>query len=62
MKGYVNELLASTAVTGGARTPATEGLFEQRDDAVPVSEKEQKRFHRAVARLLYLSKWARQIY
>jgi hypothetical protein len=52
MKGYVEELLASTWVTGGARTPATEGLFEQRENAQPVSEAEEKRFHRAVARLL----------
>ena len=59
MKGYVEELLTSTGVTGGARTPATEGLFEQREDAKPVSEAEQKRFHRAVARLLYLAKRAR---
>jgi hypothetical protein len=54
--GYVEELLASTGVTGGARTPATEGLFKQRENAQPVSEAEQKRFHRAVARLLYFAK------
>ena len=59
MKGYVEVLLTSTGVTGGARTPATEGLFEQREDAKPVTEAEQRRFHRAVARLLYLAKRAR---
>lgn len=59
MRGYVEELLLSTGVTGGARTPATDGLFEQRADAQPVSDAEQKRFHRAVARLLYLAKRAR---
>jgi hypothetical protein len=59
MKGYVEELLASTGVTGGARTPATEGLFEQREDSQPVSEAEQKRFRRAVARMLYLAKRTR---
>jgi hypothetical protein len=59
MKGYVEELLASTGVTGGARTPATEVLFEQREDAKPVTGAEQNRFHRAVAGLLYQAKRAR---
>jgi hypothetical protein len=33
MKGFVDEMLKSSGVTGGARTPATEGLFEVRANA-----------------------------
>jgi hypothetical protein len=58
-QGYVEELLTSTSVTGGARTPATEGLFEKWEGTQRVGEAEQRRFHRAVARLLPFGKRTR---
>jgi Reverse transcriptase (RNA-dependent DNA polymerase) len=33
MKGFVEDMLHTSGVTGGAKTPATEGLFELRADA-----------------------------
>ena len=59
MKGYVDSMLESSAVTGGARTPATEGLFRVRPESELVCESERKEFHCTVAKLLYLAKRAR---
>jgi hypothetical protein len=38
MKGYVDDLLESCEITGGARTPGTEGLFEAREGAELATE------------------------
>ena len=59
MAGYVKDVLLSSGVTGNARTPATDGLFEVRGDAVAVSEEIRVWFHRVVAQLLYLAKRVR---
>ena len=59
MKGYVEDTLESCQATGGARTPATDGLFEVRIDAAMATEEERVEFHRLVAKLLYLAKKAR---
>ena len=55
MKGYVNETLNGSEISGEAKTPATDGLFEIRDK-VGVCETERAKFHRLVAKLLYLAK------
>ena len=59
MTGYVEDMLKESGTTGGARTPATDGLFDIRDDAEMVSEEERIKFHRLVAKGLYLGKRAR---
>ena len=59
MAGYVSEVLSASGVTGVARTPATDGLFELRGDSDPVSEGVRVWFHRVVAQLLYLAKRVR---
>ena len=71
MKGYVDDMPTTCAVTGTARTPATEGLFVVRKDSSAVSEDERVKFrsnvsedervkfHSNVARAAYLSKRAR---
>jgi hypothetical protein len=56
MTGYIDDMLESCGVSGGARTPATDGLFTVRDDAELASEAERKRFHTGVARMMYVSK------
>jgi hypothetical protein len=59
MACYVKDMLLSSGVTGTARTLATDGLFEVRDDAVVVSDEIRVWFHRVLARLLYLAKRVR---
>ena len=59
MKGYVDSMLECCDTTGGARTPATDGLFEVRPDSQAVMESERKEFHSTVAKMLYLAKRAR---
>ena len=59
MASYVKDMLLSSGVTGTARTPATDGLFEVWDDAVVVSEEIRVWFHRVLAQLLYLAKRVR---
>ena len=56
MKGFVEDMLVSSGITGRAGTPATEGLFEVRNDAVLCDEVKRKEFHSLVAKLLYLAK------
>jgi hypothetical protein len=41
MKGYVDVLLESSDMTGGARMPATDGLFEAREGAEMSTETER---------------------
>ena len=54
MSGYVEDMLKKNA-----KTPATEGLFDIRDGAVMASEDQRVKFHRLVAKMLYLAKRAR---
>jgi Reverse transcriptase (RNA-dependent DNA polymerase) len=56
MAGYVQEILTTSGVTGTAKTPATDGLFEMRGDAASVPGFVRVWFHRVVAQLLYLAK------
>ena len=55
-KGYADEIVKVSGVHGSARSPATEGLFETREDAVTVSEPVRVWFHKVVAMVLYLAK------
>lgn len=59
MTGFVDEMLKECGITGKARTPATEGLFDVRLDVETVTEQQRVTFHRCVAKLLYLAKRAR---
>ena len=59
MSGYVEDMLRESKTVGHAKTPATEGLFDVRDGAVMASEDQRVRFHRLVAKMLYLAKRAR---
>jgi hypothetical protein len=59
MKGFVEDMLETGGVTGGAKTPATEGLFELRADALTCTESRRKDFHSLVAKMLYLAKKSR---
>jgi hypothetical protein len=59
MKGFVEDMLHTGGVTGGAKTPATEGLFELRADAPICIELRRREFHSLVAKMLYLAKKSR---
>ena len=59
MTGYVEDMLKEVGTTKGARTPATEGLFDVRPDADMAIEGQRMIFHRHVAKMLYLAKRAR---
>ena len=52
MTGYVEETLKESGTKGGARTPATEGLFNVRQDAKMATEERRVKFHRQVAKML----------
>jgi histone deacetylase 1/2 len=58
MKGYVEEVLKVSQVTGTVSTPASEQLFSTRDATLlqPVQKEE---FHSIVAKMLYLAKRTR---
>jgi hypothetical protein len=55
MAGYVDEILTTSGVTGTARTPKADTLFDE-DMSELVSEIVRVWFHRVVAQLLYLAK------
>ena len=59
MKGYVEDVLLSARGRGTATTPATEGLFDVREEADSVSEEVRIWFHCILAKLLYLAKRVR---
>ena len=59
MSGYVGDMLKESGTVGGARTPATEGLFDVRECAAMATDEQRVRFHRHVAKLLYLAKRTR---
>ena len=52
-------MLKESWTIGGARTPATDGLFDIREDAEMASEEDRVKFHRLMAKGLYLGKRAR---
>ena len=56
MRGYTDEVVSTSGVRGTARSPATDGLFECRDDAEQVAEPTRVWFHKIVAMVLYLAK------
>ena len=56
MQGYIEDTLSCAGVSGMARTPGTDGLFEIRENA---SEDQRIWFHRIVAKLSYLAKRAK---
>lgn len=58
MVGYVDEVLSSSGMTGTARTPASDTLFDA-EDSDRVSEQVRVWFHRVVAQVLYLAKRTR---
>ena len=58
MAGYIDEILTTSGVTGTARTPASDTLFEL-DESEFVEENVRAWFHRVVAQLLYLAKRTR---
>ena len=52
MKGYVEDVITYAGAIGtNARSPATDGLFETREDALPAVETERAWFHSVVAKL-----------
>jgi hypothetical protein len=59
MSGFELELLKGCGTEGMAKTPATETLFDIRDDQLLATQEEQQWFHRNVARILYLAKRTR---
>ena len=59
MMGMEADILSTSGVTGVAKTPATEALFDVDTDKLPVEEQEQDWFRSNVAKLLYLGKRAR---
>jgi hypothetical protein len=59
MPGFVDDMLASSGIVGAAKTPATEHLFEVRENSARATKEEAKDFHRQVAKMLYLAKRVR---
>ena len=55
MKGYVEDLLSGSGISGVARSPATDGLFDVREMPT-VAEERRAKFHSLVAKILYLAK------
>ena len=55
MKGFVDDVLVGSEISGVAKIPATDGLFEIRDKP-PVTEDRRAKFHSLVAPILYLAK------
>ena len=55
MKGYVEDLLTGSGISGVARSPATEGLFDVRA-VTAVTEERRAKFHSLIAKILYLAK------
>ena len=52
----VIEIVRTSGVKGTARSPATDGLFETREDAAAVAEPVKVWYHKVVAMILYLAK------
>ena len=52
MKGYSDEIVKTSGMQGAAKSPATDGLFEAREDAALVAEPTRVWFHKVVAMIL----------
>ena len=61
MREHIESAITESEVKVGGRavTPAKRDLFEIRDNSPILPEKQADRFHRTVAKLLYVSKWSR---
>ena len=59
MKGYIDDTILYADTPGKAKSPATDGLFEIRDDVTLVPESVRVWFHSVVAKLCYLAKRAK---
>ena len=59
MDGYIEEVISFSSVTGTASSPASNSLFDIREEAKPLQEADRQHFHSAVAKLLYLAKKVR---
>ena len=59
MKGYIDDTILYADVPGTARFPATDGLFETREEMELVLESVRVWFHSVVAKLSYLAKRAK---
>ena len=59
MKGYTDDTILYAAVLGTAHSPATDGLFNTRDEKELVPESVRVWFHSVVAKLSYLVKRAK---
>jgi hypothetical protein len=61
MTQYINEILDELPIdmSGEAPTPAAQYLFQSNQDARKLDNEGKEMFHWNVARLLFLSKWAR---
>jgi hypothetical protein len=55
MRGYVDGILTDFHVNGGSKVPCTMQLLEIDETSPALDEEKRKRFHSAVAKLLYLS-------
>ena len=54
--GYINDVLGECGIEGESRSPASMNLFETRQEAPMLENKEKEWLHRQVAKLLYLAK------
>jgi hypothetical protein len=60
MEKYIDDVVElSSDVKGSSKTPATSDLFSIDESSPEVSEKDRKKFHSMVAKLLYLAKRTR---
>ena len=58
MRGFIDDLLTWSGISGSVQTPASTFLFTTRDSP-KLSKNEMERFHSAAAKLLYLAKRVR---
>ena len=59
MRSMVEEAIDLYAVSGSAKTPATNNLFRVSPDSTKLIDMEREKFHSMVQRLLYIAKRAR---
>jgi hypothetical protein len=59
MKKLVDEIIAGSGVVAERKTPATDALFDTRDDVEKLGQSEQDYFRSYIAKLLFVGKRAR---
>jgi hypothetical protein len=59
MQDMIEEIMSDNGITGKARTPAADYLFNSSEKAVLLEEKDRKAFHSNVQQLLYVAKRTR---